>query len=337
MKSFNHIEACTVEEAVDALKISDKAYPIAGGTDLLGCLKDEVWLEYPDLIVDLKKIRDLDKISYENDQVKIGAMATLTDILESKIIKEKCPALAEAARRTASPLLRNMGTIAGNICQENRCWYYRYPSKLGGGIPCVRKGGKVCLAIPGDSRYHSIFGAVNKCIAVNPSDTAPALVALDANIITNKREISITNFFSAEHGKQSTILDHGEIVLKIIIPSHSLRNNSQDKNTISKFKKIALRKSIDFAIVNCAVCIQTNDGKVYQARLCLNGVHNNPLRASEAEEFLIGKELTEEIAEKAAIIALKKAKPLRSNKYKVNLAKSILKDCILSRVCCSHP
>lgn len=338
MEAFSHFQPNTVEGAVALLRQSgSKACVIAGGTDLMGCLKDRLWLEAPEAVIDIKNIDGLNEISFADGALRIGALATLTEIWESELVKKICPGLAEAARRTASPLLRNMGTIGGNICQENRCWYYRYPDKLGGVIPCVRKGGQKCLAVPGDHRYHSIFGAVNKCIAVNPSDTAPAIMALDALIVTSQRSIPVDEFFSAAHGKQSTVLNSDEIVLEIVIPEHSLRLEGRDVQVKSVFKKLAFRKSIDFALVNCAVCLGFAGGKVARARICLNGVYNNPLRPLEAEEFLMGKELTEEVAQEAAELAMQKTKPMPATQYKVNMAQSILADCLMGRLCCSHP
>ena len=337
MEAFHHFQPNTVEGAVALLReAGSKGCVIAGGTDLVGCLKDDLWLEPPEAVIDLKSISGLNEIHFADNTLKVGALATLTEISESELVRKICPGLAEAARRTATPLLRNMGSIGGNICQENRCWYYRYPDKLGGKIPCVRKGGQKCLAVPGDHRYHSIFGAVCKCIAVNPSDTAPALVALDAQIVTSQRTIPVDEFFSAEHGKQSTSLQSDEIVLEIVIPAHSLRLEGKSIQVKSVFKKLAFRKSIDFALVNCATCVGLEGDKVAHIRVCLNGVYNNPLRAVEAEEYLLGKELTEETVQEAARLALEKAKPMPATQYKVHLAQSILGDCLLGKVCCSH-
>ncbi|MDD3066539.1 MAG: FAD binding domain-containing protein [Candidatus Gracilibacteria bacterium] len=269
MKRFKHLQAASVEDAVAALKEYGSAHVIAGGSDLMGCLKDNLWMESPEAIINLKTIPGLDEIRKEDDGLHLGALVTLTRIAESYTVRSGWPGLAEAARKTGSPLLRNMGTIAGNICQQNRCWYFRYPDKIGGRIDCVRKGGKRCLAVPGDHRYHSIFGAVNKCIAVNPSDTAPALVALNAQVETSRRTIPIDAFFSAERGAASTVLEHDEIVTAIFVPQ-------QEEGARSAFRKVAMRKSIDFALVNCAVALVLDGGVVKSVRICLNGVHNNP-------------------------------------------------------------
>lgn len=322
MKRFTHINAKNLEHAVACLQeYKDSSYVIGGGSDLMGCLKDKIWMEYPQAIVNLKTIENLSYIREEANKLHIGALTTLTTIAESALVQKYAPALAKAAKNTGSPLLQNIGTLAGNICQQNRCWYYRYPNKLGGRIDCVRKGGTKCLAIPGEHRYHSIFGAIDKCIAVNPSDTAPALMVLDASVKTTKRTLNIDSFFSASHGAGSTVLDRDEIVVSIIVPIKSGK---------SSFKKIAFRKSIDFALVNCAIAIHENSGKIETARICLNGVYNIPLRFPEAEEMLMGKTITETLANEVAELALSNAKPLFQNIYKVKLAKTIIADTLLT-------
>ncbi|NDY55429.1 molybdopterin dehydrogenase [Desulfovibrio sulfodismutans] len=324
MKRFTHIDPATIEEAVFLLKeYQGAARVIAGGSDLVGGLKDNLWMRYPKAVINLKTIPGLREIRADADGLHIGALATLTEVAESAVVREGWPGLAEAARRTASPLLRNIGTIAGNICQENRCWYYRYPHKLGGRIDCVRKGGTRCLAVTGDHRYHSIFGAVKKCVAVNPSDTAPALVALDAVVQTNKRAIPIDGFFSAERGAPSTVLEGDEIVTGVFVPT-------QGPGGKSAFQKIAVRKSIDFALVNCAAAVTCLDGVVTAARICLNGVHNNPRRCDASEAALLGRALNAETAGEAGELAVAQAKPLLMNAFKVPMARTIVADTLLA-------
>jgi xanthine dehydrogenase YagS FAD-binding subunit len=214
MKRFLHVDATTVNEASAALA-KGKAVAIAGGTDILGTLKDNIQPEYPEVVVNLKSIPDLDYIKEEGGMLKIGAMTLLEEIADSEVVNSKYTALVQAASRTASVHIREMGTIGGNICQENRCWYFRNPDNK---FFCLRKGGNMCYALAGDNRYHSIFGAVNACIAVNPSDTAPALIALNASIVTNKRTIAADEFWAvAVPG--STVLEAGEIVTEIQIPT----------------------------------------------------------------------------------------------------------------------
>ncbi len=322
MRKFKHVNAGSIDEAASILHQNNgKAMIIAGGTDLLGCLREDIWPEQPRVVINIKRIPGLDYIKEEAGLLKIGALTTLVDVAESELIIKNYSSLAQAALRTASPSLRNLGTLVGNICQENRCWYYRYPQQLGGRIDCVRKGGKKCLAVTGDHRYHSIFGAVNKCIAVNPSDTAPALMALNACVKTSKRIIAIQNFFTAANGMKSTVLEPDEIVTEIQIPV-------PDATTRSAFVKYAMRQSIDFPIVNSAVCLKMNGHFIHDASIAINAVYCDPMRVPEAEKYLCEKELTEDVAETAAEKAVAGARPLLMNSYKVQIAKTLVKDAI---------
>ncbi len=248
--------------------------------------------------------------------LKIGAMTRLEDIAIDSTVHDKYTALAEAAHRTASPHIREMGTIGGNICQLNRCWYFRNPKNR---FDCVRKGGGMCYATAGDNRYHSIFGGVLACMAVNPSDTAPALVALDAKIVTSAgRTINAEDFWAADKGVKTTVLDGDEIVTEIQVPEPA-------SGTKSAFIKFAIRKSIDFPIVNCAAAI---NGEA--ARICLNAVFNNPYRATAAEDSIAGKTIDEASAEAAGVAAASGSMALTMNKYKIQIAKVMVKRAILA-------
>jgi xanthine dehydrogenase YagS FAD-binding subunit len=322
MKTFTHFNASTVEEAVSLLRrYQGKANLIAGGTDILGKMKDRILPGYPEALINLKTIPGLDTIVEKNDLLKIGPLTILEDIAHNKTVKTAYAALAEAARRTASPHLREMGTIGGNICQDIRCWYYRNSENR---FPCLRKGGGRCYALKGDTRYHSIFGGSVEegCIAVHPSDTAPALIALDARIKTSKRTLPAEDFFQVEVSK-TTVLEEDEIVTEIQVPKP--QNGAR-----SAFFKFALRKSIDFPIVNCAARISTEDGKVDRARICLNAVHVKPYRALKAEEAIMGKEIDETSAEAAGNAAVSDAKPLHDNAYMVQVASIFVKRAILA-------
>ncbi|MBW2208668.1 MAG: FAD binding domain-containing protein [Deltaproteobacteria bacterium] len=322
MKKFTHFNVSTVEEAVSLLRrYQGKANPIAGGTDLLGKMKDRILPTYPEAVVNIKTIPGLDAIREEGELLKIGSLAILEDIAHNPIMKSRYMALAEAARRTASPHLREMGTIGGNICQDIRCWYYRNPENR---FPCLRKGGGRCYALEGDTRYHSIFGgSVDEgCIAVHPSDTAPALIALDARIKTSKRTLPAEDFFQVEVSR-TTVLDEDEIVTEIQIPTPV-------DGTKSVFFKFALRKSIDFPIVNCAAMITGYADKVSAVRICLNAVYVKPYRAIRAEEAIIGKEINDANAEAAGSAAVSDAKPLHDNVYMVQVAKIMVKRAILA-------
>lgn len=308
------MNARTVDEAASILK-TGKAAVIAGGTDILGALRFEILPDYPEVLINLKGIPGLEYIKEEGGMLKIGALTRLEDIAKSDVVRAGYAALAEAAHRTASPHIREMGTIGGNICQMTRCWYFRNPDNR---FNCLRKGGRTCYAIEGDNRYHSIFGAVKRCMAVNPGDTAPALVALNAKIKTNRRLIEAQEFWDmAVPG--STILATDEIVTEIQVPAPA-------RGTRSSFIKFAIRKSIDFPIVNCAAMIGGGE-----ARICLNAVHNRPYRALRSEELIRGRSISEDSADAAgtAAVADARALPGDRNRWKIQIARTMVKRAIL--------
>ena len=315
MKEFGYIHAKTLDEAVSELS-ADKAFIIAGGTDIVGGMKDEIFPEYPETLVNIKTISpSLDYIREEAGVLKIGALTRLKDIAVNPIINKRYRALAEAAQTTASPHIREMGTIGGNICQLNRCWYFRSSNNR---FHCIRKGGRRCYAIRGDNRYHSIFGGVLGCMAVNPSDTAPALVALDATIITSAgRSISAGDFWKVKIPK-STVLEDDEIVAEIQVPEPAA-------GVKSAFIKFAVRKSIDFPIVNCAAAIGGGT-----TRICLNAVYNNPYRVTRAEKSISGKTLNKANAEAAGDAAVQGSIALSMNKWKIQIARVMVKKAILA-------
>jgi xanthine dehydrogenase YagS FAD-binding subunit len=322
MKKFAHFDTTTLDEAVTLLRrYRGRAAVIAGGTDLLGKMKDRILPSYPEALINVKTIPGLDFIKEENGRLKIGALTRLEDIAHNLLVQEGYAALSEAAHRTASPHLREMGTIGGNLCQDIRCWYYRNPENR---FPCLRKGGGRCYAHAGDTRYHSIFGGSVEegCIAVHPSDTAPALLSLKADIKTTKRTIGIEEFFQVKVTK-TTVLDEDEIVTEIQIPK-------PENGTKSTFLKFALRKSIDFPIVNCAVNITRSNGKIDAVRICLNAVYVVPYRAVKAEETLLGQKITEVSATASGEAAVEGATPLKDNQYMVQVARTMVKRAILA-------
>ncbi len=302
MKKVSYVEAMSLDEAASLLGGGNAAI-LAGGTDLLGFLKDYISPDLPDLVVNIKTIPGMDAITEQGGILKIGALVKLSEIAGSSLVQGNYAALAQACRRAASPELRNMGTIGGNICQGIRCWYYRHPNNF---FNCLRKNpAGVCQALLGDNRAHSIFGAVDGCVAVNPSDTAPALVALNASVVTSKRTIAIEDFFTV-NGEKTTVLDDDEIVTEIQVPKPAA-------GTKSTFLKFALRESFDFPIVNCAVARSGASG-----RICLNAVHNLPRRVTAAEDALPD-------ADAAAAAAVQGAIALPNNKYMIQIAKTMVK------------
>jgi len=317
MKAFKHLNAKTLAEAQSALA-GGKASIIAGGTDLMGTLKDNILHPvYPEALVNIKTIPGLDYIKEEGGMLKIGSTTRLADIASNPVIKQKYTALAQAASRVATPHVRDMGTIGGNIAQLHRCWYFRKPENR---FNCVRKGGKQCFAMMGDNRYHSIFPPVNTCLAVNPGDLAPALIALDAKIVTTARTVAAENFWDVKI-PGNTVLAAGEIITGIQIPA-------PPAGAKSTFIKFAIRKSIDFPVVNAAVMVGGRS-----PRIALNAVAAKPYRATKAEAAIAGKPINEANAEAAGLAAVADAKPLGSAmKYKVQIAKVLVKRALLATV-----
>jgi xanthine dehydrogenase YagS FAD-binding subunit len=314
MKAFSHTNAKTLAEASAALA-SGQAEIIAGGTDLIGRLKDNIQPTYPTALINIKTIPGLDYIKEEGGVLEIGATTRLADIAAHPVIKQKYTALAQAAVRVATPNVREMGTIGGNINQQHRCWYFRKPEVRFD--DCVRKGGKTCYAMMGDHRYHSIFGMENKCFAVHPSDIAPALIALNATIVTTNRQIKAEEFWAVKN-PESTVLVPGEIVTAIQVPA-------PPAGAKSAFLKFAIRKSIDFPIVNCAVLVGGG-----APRIALNAVAPRPYRATKAEAAIAGKAINEETAAAAGAAAVEDAIPLNSNNYKVQIARTLVKRALLA-------
>jgi xanthine dehydrogenase YagS FAD-binding subunit len=275
--------------------------------------------QYPEVLLNIKTIADMDYIKEEDGVLKIGALARISDVADNSVVKEKYARPGSGGRAVASPDIRNMGTIGGNICQQVRCWYFR---SSGNYFNCLRKSsGGTCYALTGDNRYHSIFVATNGCVAVNPSDIAPALVALGAKIVTNQRTLEAADFF-VPTGAGATSLKTGEIVTEIQVPEPA-----QDAKSI--FVKFAIRKSIDFPIVNCAAVITQADGKVSAASIVLGAVAGAPRRAAAAEAALIGKAIDETSAQAAGDEAVKAAVALANNKYLVQVARTMVKRAVL--------
>ena len=323
MKPFAHYNARSIDEAVRLLKeYQGKAKLNAGGTDLLGLLKGRILPEYPKAIINIKTITGLDTIKEDKTGLKIGALARLADIVRSPAIKEKYPVLSEAARLVATPLIRNVGTIGGNLAQDVRCCYYRYPHQIGGPIICLRKGGKTCNALTGDNRYHSLFGAAHGCMAVNPSDMGIALIALNASIVTSQRTIDAQGFFTTG-ATESTMLDANELITEIKIPP-------VPEGARQHYRKFVMREPVDFAIVSVASVITLKEGVCADARIVLGAVAPAPVRARKAEEIIKGRPIEEASADEAAQSTLKAAKPLSMNAYKVEIARTLIKRAILA-------
>jgi len=327
MKAFRHYHVKSVSAAVALLETyGGNAKIIAGGTDLLGVLKDNILPASPEVVVNLKEIRSLDYIREDNDVLKIGALTKLSNIAASAFLKEKYAALADAAESVATPVLRNMATIGGNLCQDTRCWYYRYPHEIGGRLLCYRKGGKKCPAVAGDNRYHAILGG-KRCFSAFPSDTAVALTALDATLKivspASERLIPVREFYTP----LGNVLEVNEIVTEILVPRPK-------ENTRQKFLKFTFRKPLDFAIVSVASVIGMAGQNCTDAGIALGAVAPFPYRSTEAENAIIGKRINEDTVLAACDKSVKSAKPLAMNSYKVTLTKLLIKRALLEEEGC---
>lgn len=318
-KHFEHVNARTIDEVVSILSNNEEAKIIAGGVDLMTLIKNSVIM--PQLVVNIKTIPKLAYIAETPYGLRLGPLTTITSIEKSPIIRNRYGLLTESANSVAAPTVRNMATIAGNLCQEVRCWYYRRSPITGTSFFCYRKGGKRCYAASGENKYHAIIGN-KKCCAVCPSDMATALLALDARLKIvgpdGERITSLEEFYSP----LGNTLRLGEMITEIYAPAPK-------PSTGQKYLKFRERKAIDFAIASVATVVTLEDVVVTDARVVLGGVAPVPFRALKAEEILRGKVITESLAEEAGILALSEARSLSKNAYKIPISKALVVRAIL--------
>ena len=289
----------------------------AGGTDLLGCLQDDVF-PTPENLVILSRIAELRGITATGDGgLTIGAMTTIAEIAASPAVRQRAPALADAAAVVASPQLRNQGTVGGNLLQKPRCWYYR------GDFHCLRKGGDMCYAFAGENRFHCIFGG-NACYIVHPSDTAPALVALGAVVRLAGRSSSRTvaveklHVAPATDPQRETVLEDGEILTHVVIPPPA-------QGAVSSYRKVGARKAWDFAVAGVALhLVRDGNGVVTAADVVLSGAAPIPWRANAAEARLVGRTLDRATIAAAAGASIEDAEPLSDNAYKLPLFEGLV-------------
>jgi xanthine dehydrogenase YagS FAD-binding subunit len=298
-----------------------KARPIAGGTDLIPRMK--AGLTAPERLVNLKSIPGLDRIEPRPDGMHLGALVTLARLAADPALRRDFTALAEAAGDAATPQVRNAGTLGGNLCQRPRCWYFRHPD-----FRCRKKGGEECFALEGENKYHAIFGGP-ECRIVHPSNTAPALMALDSRVVVlsgrKSREIPTEKFFAlpAVDVSRENVLEEGELVTGVRIPR-------PPEATRSRYGEIRERATFDFALVSCAVALTFDGGRCVRARVVLGSVAPVPWRCPGAEAILTGARLDETVAGRAAAAALEGADPLSGNRYKVSLARTLLRRTLTS-------
>ena len=315
---FELIQPASIEGALNLLEeYGEDGWALAGGMDSLGWFKNRG--KRPEAVIDLEGLDALKGIDETDDGIEIGALTTLTEVERNPLIRERFWLLSEAASKVASPQIRNAGTLGGNLCQDTRCWYYRY------GVSCYRAGGNTCYAGATDAlnREHAIFGA-NRCVAVSPSDTATALVALDAEMVvrnsSGERVVKADNFFMepAVDIMRMTVLSPEDLLIKVRIPNTW---NGAD----FYFEKASDRGSWDFPLVSVASAIKSTGDRIDDARIVCGAVQCIPRRLQEVETMIRGQMRNEDTAARAGTMAVQGAEPLDYNHFKIPLMENLVK------------
>jgi len=324
MDNFSYSRPATLRDAAADLakeKAHGRVMLLAGGTDLLGAMKDN--LATPERLVSLTHVKELLGIRPVAAGLRIGAATPLVDIAESAVVQEKAPLLAMAAGKVGTPQIRNMGTLGGNLCQRPRCWYYR------NNYPCYKHGGNTCFSALGENDYHAILDAGPSFI-VHPSDTASALVALraSARIVgagNRERVVPMDTFFvlPRDNVRRENVLLPDEILAEIMVPTAAVGSKAV-------FVKEMVREVWDFPLCSVAAMVTLQNGVVQDARIVLGGVAPIPYRALKAEAAIKGQALNETSAAAAGIAATDGARPLAKNGYKVPLTQAVVKRALLS-------
>jgi xanthine dehydrogenase YagS FAD-binding subunit len=323
MKTFSNANPRDLQQAVslarDARKDGKAASFAGGGSDLLGMVKEG--LVKPDVLVHLRAIKGQDKVETKGGRVHIGGLITLDSLTHHALIQGKYQVLAEAAGSVASPQIRNAGTLAGNVCQRPWCWYFR------NGFQCYKAGGNTCFSINGENEFHAIFGGGPSFI-VHPSDTAPALVALDARFRivgpAGERTLAAADFFTLpkENAARENALGEDEVLAAVEFPE-------AHPGMKSTYYKVMDREAWTHAIVSAAIVLEMDNDLCRSARIVLGGVAPVPWRVPAAERLLAGHRITPELAENVGKAAVAGATPLAKNKYKVPLTQEIVRRNVL--------
>jgi xanthine dehydrogenase YagS FAD-binding subunit len=317
MKAFTNANPRDVAHALtlvrQAQRDGQRVAIAGGGSDLLGQMKER--LATPDVLVNLKAIKGLDRIAVERDgSVTIGGLTTLDTIAHDATIRSRYAVLAEAAESVATPQIRNVATVAGNICQRPWCWYYR------NGFNCLKNGGNTCYSVSGENTFHAIFGGGPSYI-VHPSDTAPALIALDATFHVSgpsgERRVAAGDFFvlPKDDVTRENVLRDGEMLTSISLPAARGRG---------AYHKIMDREAWTHAIVSAAIALEMKDDVCTRARLVLGGVAPIPWRLSAVETLLTGQRITGAIADRAGELAVEGARPLAKNAHKIPMTRAMV-------------
>jgi len=321
MPAFELFQPATVDDTMRLLgQYREDAWVMAGGLDTFDWLKDRI--KRPKVVVDLSQVNELSGIREAGGGLEIGATTTLTEVVRHPVIREKYSILSTGAEAAASPQIRNQGTIGGNVSQDTRCWYYR------AGWPCYRAGGNACFADTPTAinREHAILGA-DRCVAVNPSDSAPALIALDAKFVIRtpkgERVVDAEDYFIGP-GTDITrmnILRPGDLLIAIRLPADWAGAKFY-------FEKVRDRNVWDFPLMNVASAMVITDGKIERIRLAVNAAAARPLRLTAVEDAVRGKEPNSATGEMAGRLAVEGARPLRFNAYKIPLMRNLVKRAI---------
>lgn len=321
MPAFELFQPATTDDAMRLIgQYREDAWVMAGGLDTFDWLKDRI--KRPKVVVDLSQVKELSGIRESGGGLEIGATTTLTEVVRHPVIREKYSILSTGAEAAASPQIRNQGTIGGNVSQDTRCWYYR------AGWPCYRAGGNTCFADTPTAinREHAILGA-DRCVAVNPSDSAPALIALDAKFVVRtpkgERVVNAEDYFIGP-GTDITrmnILRPGDLLTAIRLPADWA-------GTKFYFEKVRDRNVWDFPLMNIASAMVVTDGKIERIRIAVNAAAAHPLRLTAVEDAVRGKEPSATTGEMAGRLAVQGARPLRYNGYKIPLMRNLVKRAI---------
>ena len=321
MPAFELFQPASIADALGLLdRYGSDAWVFAGGLDSFDWLKDRI--KRPRYVVDLGAVGELKGVRERDGGLEIGAMTTLTDVVRHPIVRERYAILMDAAESAASPQIRNQGTIGGNVSQDTRCWYYR------SGWSCYRAGGNICYADTPEAinREHAILGA-DRCVAVNPSDTAPALIALGASMVVRgangERVVNAEDYFLGPGTDitRMTVLQPGELLTAVRLPGDWAGSKFY-------FEKVRDRQVWDFALVSVASAMVTSGETIQNMRLVVNGVAARPLRLVAVEQFCKGKPRNEATAAAAGEMAIRGAQPLQFNAYKMPLMRNLVKRAI---------
>jgi len=320
--AFDLLQPTSVDSAVALLREhGDNAWVLAGGLDTFDWLKDRV--KRPEVVVDIGGIDEIHGIRDAQGGLEIGAMTTLTEVINHQRVRSEYSLLANAADHVATPQIRNQGTLGGNVSQDTRCWYYR------SGWPCYRAGGNTCYASApvAMNREHAIMGT-SRCVAVNPSDTAPALIALDAKMVVQspgRRTVDAEDFFIGPTTDitRMTIMKSGDLLTQIHIPATWA-------NSSFYYEKVRDRGSWDFQLVSVAAAFKMSGSTIEEARIAVNGVAPYPVRLDGVERLVRGKTPDVATQDAAGDLAVARARALARNDYKIPMMRNLVRRAVRS-------